>query len=75
MVHGHKVAWWEIVHAYPCPECHAAPGQRCVTTTGHPKSEPHAARARVASEHHWRNPDDEADAEPEEANDGDDEPR
>lgn len=55
----HKVAWWYAVTAYACPVCHVAPGEACISTSGAAKSEPHAERARLASEHHWKDPDEE----------------
>jgi hypothetical protein len=52
----HHVHWWEVVVSYPCPlpDCGAGPGERCLTSSGRVKWEPHAARSRVASAHHWR---------------------
>lgn len=53
-----RAPWHLTVIAYPCPTCDAAPGEDCVTLSGVRKHEPHADRSRLASEHHWRNPDD-----------------
>jgi hypothetical protein len=53
------VRWRVVVTHYFCPACGAAPGQRCLTTAGVPKYEPHADRSRMASEGHWLDPDEE----------------
>lgn len=47
-----RLTWEE----YPCPVCTAGPGDPCVTWSGIPKSEPHADRARLASENNWQPP-------------------
>jgi hypothetical protein len=41
--------WWlAVIESYPCDVCGVGPGERCVTNTLAPKSEPHASRARQA---------------------------
>jgi len=40
-----KSLWRLVVMSYPCPTCDAAPGMPCMTSTGNPKWEHHAARA------------------------------
>jgi hypothetical protein len=52
---GAPRSWWrEVVTSYPCPVCDAPPGELCSTVSRLPKHEPHAARSRLASAHHWR---------------------
>ena len=53
----HQARWWFIVTSYPCPACGVAPGRPCLTTSGNRKQEPHADRARLASEHDWHEAD------------------
>lgn len=47
------LAWQQAVLQYPCPSCHVAPGEWCITASGRPFHEPHADRARLAAADHW----------------------
>lgn len=51
------IRWREVVHAYPCPDCTAGPGEWCRTKSGEHKWEPHADRSRLAAAHRWQFPD------------------
>lgn len=46
--------WRVVVTSYPCPTCGAAAGELCNSRYGTPAHEPHAPRARLASENHWQ---------------------
>ena len=47
------ITWRMVVTSYPCTECNAAPGRACLTISGVPKPEPHAARSRAARDRGW----------------------
>lgn len=44
-----KQVWQEVVLSYWCPVCDSGPGRWCLTSTGHEKPEPHAARVEVVA--------------------------
>ena len=47
------ITWRLVVNSYPCEECHVPPGRACITMTGNPKPEPHAARTAAAHARGW----------------------
>jgi hypothetical protein len=47
------LAWRQAIMQYACPSCGVAPGQLCITISGQPFREPHAARSALASADHW----------------------
>lgn len=41
-------SWWlAVIESYPCPSCGAAPGAKCIATSGHETHLPHAERQRA----------------------------
>jgi hypothetical protein len=55
-----KQQWQVVARAYSCATCGAAPGHKCITTSGKLSNEVHSSRSQQASKNRWRNPDDAA---------------
>jgi hypothetical protein len=48
-----KMAPWRIVfESYPCHTCGAAPGEHCMSSSGHVRNETHVERGREAMRCH-----------------------
>jgi 3-deoxy-D-manno-octulosonic acid (KDO) 8-phosphate synthase len=43
-----QFGWKSVLLTYECPHCAAAPGERCVTSTGRASNVPHVKRAAAA---------------------------
>ena len=55
------IRWRRVALQYPCENCGAAPGHKCITTSGVLKYEIHQYRTNRAEADHWRDWEDEDD--------------